>query len=175
MSEIKYDDVLMKDLAEELDRYMLDKYGTCLATEDRNHLVAAALQMILPTRDKVECACSQESEDHGGGMIEYYLAYNPACPKHSYHLWDPSQGMWIIRPGAQDLGDTSYFHEGSLPENPPPDATPTLDLAGPGVDFQPLTATKDATGITTLLYDSKPAQYTTAAERSADTDDDLPF
>ena len=28
---------------------------------------------------------------------EYLLEYEPACPEHSEHLWDPTQGAWVLR------------------------------------------------------------------------------
>lgn len=43
------------------------------------------------------CACTPHSQDAGGGYVEYLLEYEPACPEHSTHLWDPLLGTWVER------------------------------------------------------------------------------
>ena len=43
------------------------------------------------------CACTPHAQDAGGGYTEYLLEYEPACPEHSEHLWDPKQGVWVLR------------------------------------------------------------------------------
>lgn len=43
------------------------------------------------------CACSFDSEDRGGGHFELVQEYEPACPVHSEHLYDPVLGMWVLR------------------------------------------------------------------------------
>lgn len=44
------------------------------------------------------CACHPHDQDAGGGYTEHLLEYEPACPVHSHHVWDPTQGMWVDRP-----------------------------------------------------------------------------
>jgi hypothetical protein len=44
------------------------------------------------------CSCDDASQDAGGGYIEHLLEYDPACPVHSTHLYDPRIGEWILRP-----------------------------------------------------------------------------
>ena len=43
------------------------------------------------------CSCTPHEQDAGGGYTEYLLEYEPACPEHSEHLWDPTQGAWVLR------------------------------------------------------------------------------
>lgn len=43
------------------------------------------------------CVCSFESEDRGGGHSELVQEYEPACPEHSEHVYDPVLGMWVLR------------------------------------------------------------------------------
>lgn len=50
----------------------------------------------LPT-DLTKCICPWDSEDRGGGHSEIVAEYEPACPVHSEHVYDPRQGMWVER------------------------------------------------------------------------------
>ena len=43
------------------------------------------------------CACTPHSQDAGGGYVEHLLEYEPACPIHSVHLYDPESGEWVLR------------------------------------------------------------------------------
>jgi len=43
------------------------------------------------------CVCSFESEDRGGGHSELVPEYEPACPVHSEHVYDPKTGVWVLR------------------------------------------------------------------------------
>lgn len=47
---------------------------------------------------KAGCTCTWHSEDRSGGHFETVPEYDPACPEHSTHLYDPRQGMWIEDP-----------------------------------------------------------------------------
>lgn len=40
------------------------------------------------------CQCSGHSQDAGGGYVEYLMEYEPSCPVHSEHVWNPRTGMW---------------------------------------------------------------------------------
>lgn len=53
-----------------------------------------ARKAALPT-DLTKCACHPHTQDAGAGFTEYLLEYEPACPLHSKHVYDPRQGMWI--------------------------------------------------------------------------------
>ena len=68
----------------------LDAAGL-LATPGRDAAVAAK---ALPVEG---CSCTPHEQDAGGGHTEYLLEYEPACPEHSEHLWDPKRGMWVLR------------------------------------------------------------------------------
>lgn len=48
----------------------------------------------LPT-DLTKCICPWDSEDRGGGHSEIVAEYEPACPVHSEHVYDPRAGEWI--------------------------------------------------------------------------------
>ena len=62
-----------------------------LASPERDAAVAA---LPLPVDG---CACTPHEQSAGGGYTEYLLEYEPACPEHSEHLWDPKQGAWVLR------------------------------------------------------------------------------
>ena len=64
-------------------------HGKCLPEHD-----AAVAAKALPVEG---CACTSHVQDAGGGYFEHLLEYEPACPEHSEHLWDPRQGMWVDR------------------------------------------------------------------------------
>lgn len=40
------------------------------------------------------CACRAYSEDHGAGYVELIVEYDPACPEHSEHVYNPRTGIW---------------------------------------------------------------------------------
>lgn len=90
----------------------LDAAGL-LATPERDVMTA-----VLPLPDG-GCVCTFHEQDAGGGYTEYLLEYEPACPDHSTHLWDPKQGEWVLqseheaksaakalRDAADDMDDT---------------------------------------------------------------------
>lgn len=54
------------------------------------------------------CQCEPYTEDRGGGYIEYMLDYNPGCPVHSRHVYDPHSGEWIF---ANDPDAARALHE----------------------------------------------------------------
>lgn len=60
------------------------------------------LALSLPD-PKAGCACTPYSQDAGGGYFEHPLEYEPACPIHSAHVYDPIKGEWIDR-GTADYG-----------------------------------------------------------------------
>jgi hypothetical protein len=45
------------------------------------------------------CTCTPHSQDAGGGYTEHLLEYDPACPEHSEHVYDPHAGAWVKAPG----------------------------------------------------------------------------
>lgn len=53
-----------------------------------------ARKAALPT-DLTKCVCHPHTQDAGAGFTEYLLEYEPACPLHSKHVYDPRQGMWV--------------------------------------------------------------------------------
>lgn len=44
------------------------------------------------------CVCTPHWQDAGAGYTEFVPEYEPDCPEHSYHLYDPRRGEWIIDP-----------------------------------------------------------------------------
>ena len=40
------------------------------------------------------CVCESYSEDRGGGYFELMVEYEPACPEHSEHVYNPRTGVW---------------------------------------------------------------------------------
>lgn len=69
------------------------------------------------------CSCTPHEQSAGGVYTEYLLEYEPACPEHSEHLWDPTQGVWVLRSErdaavaarAWDEGFTRGFYIGTSP------------------------------------------------------------
>lgn len=39
------------------------------------------------------CLCTGHCQDYGG-YVEHLLQYEPACPEHSEHVWNPRTGIW---------------------------------------------------------------------------------
>lgn len=71
-----------------------------LSKDDRlkdalRHIDALAAT-TLPTSG---CSCTWHSEDRGGGYFETVVEYEPACPEHSEHVWNPRTQMWELREG----------------------------------------------------------------------------
>ena len=54
---------------------------------------AGLLHDALPTPAD-GCQCSGHSQDAGGGYVEFLMEYEPSCPEHSEHVWNPRTGMW---------------------------------------------------------------------------------
>ena len=78
---------------------LLDRLRAARALADAGLLVtpehdAAVAALPLPDGG---CVCTPHEQDAGGGHTEYLLEYEPACPEHSEHLWDPKRGMWVLR------------------------------------------------------------------------------
>lgn len=50
-------------------------------------------EQVLPD-PKGGCVCRSHSEDRGGGYFELMVEYEPACPEHSEHVYNPRSGVW---------------------------------------------------------------------------------
>lgn len=59
-----------------------------------NNTESAAQSLPDP---KGGCACTMHAQNAGGCYTEYVLEYEPACPEHSHHVYDPRVGAWIDR------------------------------------------------------------------------------
>lgn len=44
------------------------------------------------------CVCTWHEQSADCGYSELVYEYEPACPEHSTHLYDPRAGMWIDDP-----------------------------------------------------------------------------
>lgn len=44
------------------------------------------------------CQCTGYSQDAGGGYFEHIDEYEPACPEHSEHVYNPRTGTWEHTP-----------------------------------------------------------------------------
>lgn len=42
------------------------------------------------------CTCIPHWQDAGGGHTEFLLEYEPACPLHSHHVYNPRTGVWQL-------------------------------------------------------------------------------
>lgn len=67
-----------------------DRYGRAGAGQARHNLEQAVRG--LPDDG---CLCTPYSQDAGGGYFELLAEYEPACPVHSEHLYDPRTGAWV--------------------------------------------------------------------------------
>ena len=47
------------------------------------------------------CICEWYSEDRGGGYHETMQEYDPACPEHSQHVYNPRTGVWEFPNAAE--------------------------------------------------------------------------
>lgn len=66
-----------------------------------HHLRLAQVQpdpaRVLPD-PTAGCCCTWHNQDAGGGYTETVVEYDPACPEHSVHLYDPRSGTWVLQP-----------------------------------------------------------------------------
>lgn len=69
--------------------------GDLASSEEYARALAEAglLHDALPTPAD-GCQCSGHSQDAGGGYVEFLMEYEPSCPEHSEHVWNPRTGMW---------------------------------------------------------------------------------
>ena len=74
---------------------------------------AAVAALPLPVDG---CACTPHEQSAGGVYTEYLLEYEPACPEHSEHLWDPTQGAWVLRSERDGRGLESWWEREPAPE-----------------------------------------------------------
>lgn len=63
------------------------------------------------------CQCIPHWQDAGGGYTEYVPEYEPSCPEHSEHLWNPRTGQWVpagvtgsmVEAGARAAFDQAFM------------------------------------------------------------------
>ena len=56
----------------------------------------AALMPVDPRPASRFCQCEPHTEDRGGGYVEYMLEYEPSCPVHTQHVYDPRSDTWVF-------------------------------------------------------------------------------
>lgn len=64
-------------------------------TAERRAEAKLAAGMVLPDPTG-GCVCTPHWQDAGGGHTEFVPEYEPACPEHSEHLYNPRTGIWEI-------------------------------------------------------------------------------
>lgn len=67
------------------------------------------------------CSCTGHRRDYGG-YVEYLMEYEPSCPEHSEHVWNPRTGIWehaSTHPAPTELPAQPAQPE--LPAQPAPD------------------------------------------------------
>jgi hypothetical protein len=52
-------------------------------------------RLVLPD-PKGGCACTPFSQSAGGVYVEHLAEYEPACPEHSEHVYNPRTGVWDL-------------------------------------------------------------------------------
>lgn len=97
----------------------LNEHSDSWAPDQARHVLVALLsrwphiagpqriEMAALPDPKAGCVCTMHGQNAGGGYMEYVLEYEPACPEHSVHLYDPRLGVWVHRP------DTTNPDEGT--------------------------------------------------------------
>ena len=78
-----------------LDRVRDPKVCTDLLHRDLAAALESALGRSIPDPNG-GCSCTWHSQDAGGGHTEHLLEYDPACPEHSKHVYNPRTGIWEL-------------------------------------------------------------------------------
>lgn len=85
-------------------RYIVDRAMAASWTDGGEYIEAPdfitdALLAAFPFLSGVTdgCRCIPHWQDAGGGYTEFVLEYEPSCPEHSDHLYDPRTGEWVLR------------------------------------------------------------------------------
>ena len=83
-----------------------------LTPEEATAIDAAAVKLAMATLSRPDpmggCACVSHLEAHGETTMEY----NPACPEHSEHVYNPRTGVWEHAPESANPGE--YDREEAL-------------------------------------------------------------
>lgn len=96
------------------------------SNERREEIARLAERDAEVTDEAAGCTCTPYWQDAGGGYTEYVPEYEPSCPEHSQHVWNPRTGEWVfagvtdemVEAGAQAMldcwaidGDPPSLHE----------------------------------------------------------------
>lgn len=107
-----YADSYVKDLVTAVGEYLAQDDPTVEVAYLRATIADLKAGSVIPGQNsdkpqrpslpdpKGGCACRGYSEDHGAGYVEQMVEYEPACPEHSEHVYNPRTGVW-------DLSDPS--------------------------------------------------------------------
>lgn len=108
-----------------------DHGGEVFKPDDATYIAAVDPQTVLALLDEIErlrgrafpdpkdgCACTPHWQDAGGGYTEFVPEYEPACPEHSYHLYDPRTDEWVLR------SENDWEYGTAIPEAIQDDAQP---------------------------------------------------
>lgn len=82
------------------------EFDAALAAHDavkRAEWEAEVSARTLPN-PKGGCACGWHSQDAGGGYTEILAEYEPTCPEHSKHVYNPRTGVWEL----PEQGETEW-------------------------------------------------------------------
>ena len=79
----------------QLARWKREVLSVREAIEERD-AVPTDRALVLPD-SQGGCTCIPFDQDAGEGYVEHLLEYDPACPEHSTHVYDPRTGTWIGR------------------------------------------------------------------------------
>lgn len=87
---------IMRDAKEEAES--ITNEGADNRTEQMLEMVMWTLDQIdghvIPLPDADECTCTIHEQDAGAGYREQLMEYDPACPEHSEHVYNPRKGEW---------------------------------------------------------------------------------
>lgn len=56
------------------------------------------------------CQCSWHTQDAGGGHFETIQEYEPSCPEHSEHVYNPKAGVWESSASVDRLNAVRKLH-----------------------------------------------------------------
>jgi hypothetical protein len=71
--------------------------------KDADKVLTPALVWLQSRRTETGiCTCEHTMQNAGGGYYEAIAEYDPACPVHSHHLYDPKKNEWVLDTVLQD-------------------------------------------------------------------------
>ena len=95
--------------------WRMERKGREFVEVPRQTLVTliSAAEGLLPTVDG-GCCCTPFSQSAGGVYTEYLAEYDPACPEHSEHVYNPRSGVWEHAPSTEAKINAEVLREAAI-------------------------------------------------------------